>query len=216
MSAAYPSAARISPGRSAGYPSYNSPSVAPSLSLRTINSTGIRVPSITGLPPMTSGQISTRGCFMEALPVGRELTIGEPKRKCTDVSYWLSRRHKMRAEVPGAVTGGHATGGCGRRGPPAAHQEHTARAVGRPVAHRQTRARRFEKPAPDARAAPPEAHELLISRKTGAEVPLTGLSLLARDRVLEDVGPFLERPQDASLITRENLLALLEGKNKDF
>ena len=36
---------------------------------------------------------------------------------------------------------------------------------------------RFEKPAPDARAAPPEAHESLISRKTGAEVPLTGLSL---------------------------------------
>jgi hypothetical protein len=37
-------------------------------------------------------------------------------------------------------------------------------------------ARRFEKPAPDARAAPPEAHESLISRKTVAEVPLTGLS----------------------------------------
>jgi len=35
---------------------------------------------------------------------------------------------------------------------------------------------RFEKPAPDARAAPPEAHESLISRKTVAEVPLTGLS----------------------------------------
>ncbi len=37
---------------------------------------------------------------------------------------------------------------------------------------------RFEKTAPDARAAPPEAHESLISRKTGAEVPLTGLSLI--------------------------------------
>ncbi len=36
---------------------------------------------------------------------------------------------------------------------------------------------RFEKPAPDARAAPPEAHESLIGRKTVAEVPLTGLSL---------------------------------------
>ena len=36
---------------------------------------------------------------------------------------------------------------------------------------------RFEKPAPGARAAPPEAHESLISRKTVAEVPLTGLSL---------------------------------------
>jgi len=35
---------------------------------------------------------------------------------------------------------------------------------------------RFEKPAPDAQAALPEAHESLISRKTGAEVPLTGLS----------------------------------------
>jgi hypothetical protein len=39
---------------------------------------------------------------------------------------------------------------------------------------------RFEKPAPDARAAPPEAHESLISRKTGAEVPLTGLSVKHR------------------------------------
>jgi hypothetical protein len=28
--------------------------------------------------------------------------------------------------------------------------------------------------------------------------------------LLEDVGPFLERPQDAALITRENLLGLLE------
>jgi len=36
---------------------------------------------------------------------------------------------------------------------------------------------RFEKPAPDARAAPPEAHESLISPKTVAVVPLTGLSV---------------------------------------
>ena len=35
---------------------------------------------------------------------------------------------------------------------------------------------RFEKRAPDARAAPPEAHESLISRKSVAVVPLTGLS----------------------------------------
>ena len=35
----------------------------------------------------------------------------------------------------------------------------------------------FEKPAPDARAAPPEANESLIGRKTVEEVPLTGLSL---------------------------------------
>jgi len=32
---------------------------------------------------------------------------------------------------------------------------------------------RFEKTAPGARAAPPEAHESLISRKTVAELPLT-------------------------------------------
>jgi len=36
---------------------------------------------------------------------------------------------------------------------------------------------RFEKTAPDARAAPPEAHESLIGRKTVEEVPLTGLYL---------------------------------------
>ena len=38
---------------------------------------------------------------------------------------------------------------------------------------------RFEKTAPDARAAPPEAHESLIGRKTVEEVPLTGLSSLS-------------------------------------
>ena len=41
---------------------------------------------------------------------------------------------------------------------------------------------RFKKPAPAARAAPPEAHESLISRKTGAEVPLTGLFFVAHIR----------------------------------
>ena len=38
---------------------------------------------------------------------------------------------------------------------------------------------RFEKPAPDTRAAHPEAHESLISRKTVDEVPLTRLSRLS-------------------------------------
>ena len=37
---------------------------------------------------------------------------------------------------------------------------------------------RFEKPAPDARAAPSEAHESLISRKTVADVPLAGLAFI--------------------------------------
>jgi len=32
------------------------------------------------------------------------------------------------------------------------------------------------KPLPDAKAVPPEAHESLISSKTVADVPLTGLS----------------------------------------
>lgn len=38
--------------------------------------------------------------------------------------------------------------------------------------------------------------------------------LLAIDMkaLLADVGPFLERPQDATLITRENLLSLLDWK----
>ena len=40
---------------------------------------------------------------------------------------------------------------------------------------------RFEKPAPDAWAAPPDAHESLISRKTVTEVPLTGLSFILRE-----------------------------------
>jgi hypothetical protein len=39
---------------------------------------------------------------------------------------------------------------------------------------------RFEKPAPYARAAPPEAQQSFISRKTVAVVPLTGLSFKAR------------------------------------
>ncbi len=38
----------------------------------------------------------------------------------------------------------------------------------------------FEKTSPDARAAPPEAHESLIGRKTVEEVPLTGLSSVYR------------------------------------
>jgi len=35
---------------------------------------------------------------------------------------------------------------------------------------------RYEKPAPDARATTPEAHELPISRKIVADAPLPGLS----------------------------------------
>ena len=50
---------------------------------------------------------------------------------------------------------------------------------------------RFEKTAPDARAAPPEAHEWLISPATVAEVPLAGLSFLrkmsVRDRTMAAV-----------------------------
>jgi len=37
---------------------------------------------------------------------------------------------------------------------------------------------RFEKPAPDARAAPSEAHESFIGRKTVEDGPLAGLSFL--------------------------------------
>jgi len=37
---------------------------------------------------------------------------------------------------------------------------------------------RFEKPAPDPRPTRPEAHQSLTGRKTGEEVPLTGLFFL--------------------------------------
>jgi len=59
---------------------------------------------------------------------------------------------------------------------------------------------RFEKPAPYARAAPPEAQQSFISRKTVAEVPLTGLDFYplhdtnADGRILLKPGP----PVDAS------------------
>jgi len=43
---------------------------------------------------------------------------------------------------------------------------------------------RFEKPAPDARAAAPEAPESLISRKTVEEVPLTGLALAFLEHIV--------------------------------
>jgi hypothetical protein len=56
---------------------------------------------------------------------------------------------------------------------------------------------RFGEPPPDAQAAPPEAHEALVSRGTVAEVPLTGLSLVASllqrlvRRLLDCVEPYL-------------------------
>ena len=51
----------------------------------------------------------------------------------------------------------------------------------------------FEKPAPDARAAPPEAHESLISRETVAEVLLTGLLFKAERQAKETLGDFCHR-----------------------
>ena len=65
---------------------------------------------------------------------------------------------------------------------------------------------RCEKPAPDARAAPPEAHESPISRKTVEEVPLTGLSFIEQhfqailsgeeksDIAAQLYGAFFQRP----------------------
>ena len=54
--------------------------------------------------------------------------------------------------------------------------------------------RRFGGPPPYAQAVPPEAHESLGSRKTVAEVPLTGLSTggsvgLLSGTAQEDVDP---------------------------
>ena len=76
-------------------------------------------------------------------------------RSITRIRYVLPR-HKAATWV------GH-----GRRGRGLRRREKNATAGG---------AGRFEKPSPDARAAPPENHESLINRKTVAEVPLIGLS----------------------------------------
>ena len=68
---------------------------------------------------------------------------------------------------------------------------------------------RFEKPAPDARAAPPEAHESLISRKTGAEVPLTGLSFpypSARKPGSRTRGPIASHSRSAPTASLRSLL----------
>jgi hypothetical protein len=52
----------------------------------------------------------------------------------------------------------------------------------------------FEKPALDARAAPPKAPESIIGRETVAEVPLTGLSFAPEEPVRrqQGIGPMLK------------------------
>ena len=72
----------------------------------------------------------------------------------------------------------HQSPGTGRLGVGLRRGEKNAKKAG---------AWRFEKPAPHARNAPPEAPESLISRKTVAEVPLTGLSSTGRQVGLYDV-----------------------------
>ena len=52
----------------------------------------------------------------------------------------------------------------------------------------------FENPAPDARAAPPEAHESLISRETVAEVLLTGLFFTGWDGWTRQTGTVEIKP----------------------
>ena len=72
-------------------------------------------------------------------------------------------------------------------------------------------------PFPTPGPAPPETHESLISRKTGAEVPLTGLSLSHPSECVAAVGWFAivtgiaaatRRPIDAILAHAATNLAL--------
>jgi hypothetical protein len=90
--------------------------------------------------------------------------------------------------------GGAGTDDAERRSRPAKQPADAGR--GEKIAN-EAGAGRFEKPALDAMAAPPEAHESLISRKTVEEVPLTGLSLNARDVVVE--GNRCVRPDGSEL-----------------
>ena len=72
---------------------------------------------------------------------------------------------------------------------------------------------RFGEPPPDAQAVPPEAHESLGSRKTVAEVPLTGLSFpyfhrsMSPTHVLEyesDLPPLAMAPVSAFAMHRRS------------
>lgn len=54
--------------------------------------------------------------------------------------------------------------------------------------------------------------QALVLRSFYESEAFRNLAFVGGTALLEDVGPFLERPQDASMITRENLLALLELK----
>jgi hypothetical protein len=68
---------------------------------------------------------------------------------------------------------------------------------------------RSEKPAPDARAAPPEAHESLIGRKTVEEVPLAGLpSFRADGRLVRLVYPFSRPPVSRETVAKPPVTAL--------
>jgi hypothetical protein len=49
-----------------------------------------------------------------------------------------------------------------------------------------------------------------VAARRWAEEARNRLLTIDMKALLEDVGPFLERPQDAGLLTRENLIGLLE------
>lgn len=76
--AAYVSAALTSSAVRCGYETRRSSVVAPSASLRSNSSTGIRVPLVTGLPSITRGLISIR--FVSTLPTFN-LTRGFGRRR---------------------------------------------------------------------------------------------------------------------------------------
>jgi len=94
---------------------------------------------------------------------------------CNREFLWVAPEARMRPSPGGKAHVRHGGLSAGVRPDHSLDQAGYAleRAVTRGLARKQATAMG---PPPDAQAAPPEAHESLVSRATVAEVPLTGLS----------------------------------------
>ena len=139
--------------------------------------------SRAGSPDDPSARLSMNGVAAASIPYGpRQSTPITSEYVCavTASGRSIPARDRHPQPLSGAGRDPRMSGNC-ELGRGLRRREKNATAAG---------AGRFEKPAPDARAAPPEAHESLIGPKTVEEVPLlTGLSmLLGRVRCLEGRG----------------------------
>src|SRR6267143_901174 len=102
-----------------GYASRRSASVAPSASLRRSNSTGMRVPRITGLPIITFGSISIRSVTVTATPPLRPTTFNGPVPR-VPLSLVHTQCPKLQTGLSEHRPGRRGRGSC--RPLPAAHQ----------------------------------------------------------------------------------------------